>query len=324
MSILRYIALIFVFVLLIILIFGYRKREDSALSTYFHTLVTIVLGLPTLLAIIFPEKISTIINPDIQEYIKESWVLNASYDELEKSYKELDKSYDNLLNSYNVLQSDYEKVDKEKEELETNQVDFRYKNVSLVVGGLEKQNKYNSGVVIVDNKVFYSQQIVADVSGDSIYYDDNSNKVFWGNEKKITKYDFQNVSDILYNGIVYWKYDNSTNESFAVSGDSYRSGFVIGCDHSILGEGDGYALFKLDNKYTKMEFDVGKTDDYEIQDVDLLVYLDGEIQDEEYHLLGEASSKHIVISVNNATDLKIQLTGGSRVKYGFYNVIFHQ
>ncbi len=52
---------------------------------------------------------------------------------------------------------------------------------------------------------------------------------------------------------------------------TYNKGFVIYDDHSLFGEGDGYALFDLQGKYSKITFDVGRTNEYEKQDVLLKV-----------------------------------------------------
>ena len=42
---------------------------------------------------------------------------------------------------------------------------------------------------------------------------------------------------------------------------------VIYNDYSLLGNGDGYALFDLRGKYSKMSFDIGRINEYEMQAV---------------------------------------------------------
>ena len=103
---------------------------------------------------------------------------------------------------------------------------------------------------------------------------------------------------------------------------TYNKGFVIYDDHSLFGQGDGYALFDLQGKYSKISFDVGRTNEYEKQDVSLKVYLDNEYV-EEYSLNAESPPITLEINLNYANSLKLEITGGSRVKYGFANVILH-
>lgn len=140
-------------------------------------------------------------------------------------------------------------------------------------------------------------------------------------ERVFNKIPFSKVSDILYNGKVYWKYSSDGEETFTVAGKEYSEGFVIGCDHSLFGEGDGFALFNLDGKYSNLEFDVGKTDDYELQNVTVKIFLDGSLV-EKYDLSSEKTTSHISLPLYNAVEMKILVTCGSRVKYGFCNVVF--
>lgn len=87
----------------------------------------------------------------------------------------------------------------------------------------------------------------------------------------------------------------------------------------MFGEGDGYALFDLQGKYSAITFDVGRTNEYEKQNVTLQVFLDDEMVGE-YALSAESPPKSMTIKLNKAKSMKLKITGGSRVKYGFANV----
>lgn len=71
-----------------------------------------------------------------------------------------------------------------------------------------------------------------------------------------------------------------------------------------------------------MSFLVGRTNEYEKQDVILKVYLNNEYV-EEYSLNSQSSPVSLTIDLNYANNLKLEITGGSRVKYGFANVLLY-
>ena len=126
-------------------------------------------------------------------------------------------------------------------------------------------------------------------------------------------------TEVLYDGTVFWKVLASDESTFSMGSKTYSEGFMIGCDHSLFGEGDGYALFDLQGKYSAIIFDVGRTNEYEKQDVTLQVFLDDKLV-EEYSLNAELPPKTMTINLKKAKSMKLRITGGSRVKYGFANV----
>lgn len=126
----------------------------------------------------------------------------------------------------------------------------------------------------------------------------------------------------MYEGTCYAKYLPTDGKSFSMGSSTYNKGFIIYDDHSLFGEGDGYALFDLQGKYSKITFDVGRTNEYEKQDVILKVYLNGEYV-EEYPINAQSPPIQLEIGLNYANNMKLEITGGSRVKYGFANVVLH-
>ncbi len=126
-------------------------------------------------------------------------------------------------------------------------------------------------------------------------------------------------TDVLYDGVCYKKFTSATGESFSIGSQTYYEGFEIWDDHSLFGDGDGYALFDLQGKYSEISFDVGRTNEYEMQDVTLKVYLNDKFV-EDYPLSAQSGHKSITINLAYAKNMKLEVTGGSRVKYGFVNV----
>jgi len=123
---------------------------------------------------------------------------------------------------------------------------------------------------------------------------------------------------VLYDGTCYAVIRPSDNTTFSMGSDTYDEGFEIWDDHSLFGEGDGFALFDLKKQYAKLSLDVGKTNDYDKDDVILKVYLDDKYVTE-HKLSAQSPPVHMEVELNYASSLKLEISGGSKVKYGFAN-----
>ena len=131
------------------------------------------------------------------------------------------------------------------------------------------------------------------------------------------------LANVIYSGKYHTIYPLSESNSFDMGSDTYRTGFTIGADnYSLFGEGNGFALFDLKGKYSKLHVDVGRVNrtDLGIEDAILKVYLNGEYITE-YQLSGQQPPKPISIELNYAQDLKLEIEG-SKIVYGFANGIF--
>lgn len=313
------IAVIAVIFLIGIILYSYHKKDDEKHMNWLTLVIAALTPILAFLTALFPQQVATVIYPDVNIYRYENETLISENDELKVSVADWEEQYNTLDTNYASLEEEYETLEQEYEDL-SRRIFAELSDASLIVDGL-KVSELNNCIALVNGKAFFDANVLYTFTGEKPEYDDKQNVIFWGNRNEITKVSFSEISDVLYNGQVYWKYISTGSSSFTVAGKGYNVGFVIGCDHSLFGEGDGYALFNLQGKYTEVEFDVGKTDDYEIQDVTLQVFLDGELS-EQYELSGQATSRHITVPLNNANDVKFLLVGGSRVKYGFFNVVF--
>lgn len=202
---------------------------------------------------------------------------------------------------------------------------FEFKNPILIADGLKVQDGVNKSVLVIDNNNYYSEDILNLVLENVLSYDASQNTVFYNatgekvsSETKIDLFD----TNVLYEGTCYNTFLPKDGKTFLMGSNTYNKGFVIYDDHSLFGEGDGYALFDLQGKYSKMTFEVGRTNEYEKQDVVLKVYLNDEYV-EEYPLNAQSPPVQLEIGLNYANNMKLEITGGSRVKYGFANVILH-
>mgnify|MGYP005797926809 FL=1 len=202
---------------------------------------------------------------------------------------------------------------------------FEYKSPALILDGLKSQDSVNKSLLIVENNNYYSESILNSILDNKLSYDLNQNTIYYNpkgenisSETKIELFD----TDVLYDGTCYGTYSPSDGNTFSMGSNTYNKGFVIYDDHSLFGEGDGFALFDLQGKYSKMTFDVGRTNEYEKQDVALKVYLNEDYV-EEYSLDAQSPPISLEIDLKYANSMKLEITGGSRVKYGFANVILY-
>lgn len=239
----------------------------------------------------------------------------------EQAIEAMRKESDNLKNENTEL-------NKQLADLET-QVsmapDFELKSPTLIVDGLKIQENIKNSIVVLNSANYYSQNILNMVVDNKLSYNIDENTVYYAedgrNMSSETKVELLDT-DVLYDGVCYGVYFPSDGKTFAMGSGTYNDGFVIYDDHSLFGEGDGYALFDLKGQYSKISLDVGRTNEYEKQDVILKVYLDDKYT-EEYPLNAQSTPIPLEINLNYANSLKLEITGGSRVKYGFTNVILH-
>lgn len=164
-----------------------------------------------------------------------------------------------------------------------------------------------------------SSSIIDESEGSTDYQ--SSNPVFSNGDITSDKIELTKTN-ILYDGVCYKLYLPSEGNTFSMGSKTYSKGFVMYDDHSLFGEGDGYTLFDLGGKYSKISFIVGRTNEYEKQNVTLKVYLNGEYI-EEYSLDAQSPPVYLEIDLKYANNLKLEITGGSRVKYGFADVILY-
>ena len=110
----------------------------------------------------------------------------------------------------------------------------------------------------------------------------------------------------------------STPATFQMNGKSYANGFVLSGT-----EGSGrFALFNLEGKFSRLEFDLGHIDGDNMYDGAYDIYLDGQYS-ETIELGAESPVTHFIVNLNNASQLKIVLNHPNTyiwdVGYGFAN-----
>lgn len=106
------------------------------------------------------------------------------------------------------------------------------------------------------------------------------------------------------------KYVNEPGNTFTMMGIEYSDGVVY---NNSVWTTEGYSLYNLQDKYSKVEFDVGHVDDSSRYEKMLYVYIyvdDNEECVQTVSLLGDMVTQHIVVPVENAKRIKINFGYG--------------
>ena len=258
-------------------------------------------------------------------------VLAEEFDDITKDMS-FEKAIGQVKKDVDELKEENENLESEKEDLEKKNAQLNglpkvsFKTPDHIRDGLKMQDKVNKSVATIDGDIYYSESFINRTFDQIISFNADDNTIYYNTDRNHaetgeTKIDLFNTN-VLYEGNCYRIYSPSDGNSFSMGSNTYNKGFVIYDDHSLFGEGDGYALFDLQGKYSKISFDVGRTNEYEKQDVTLQLYLNGEYITE-YNLDAESPPIPLELDLAYANNMKLLITGGSRVKYGFTNVILY-
>ena len=134
------------------------------------------------------------------------------------------------------------------------------------------------------------------------------------NQEKSASADLENSNfiDTLYDGQSYKKSLSSNNdESLSIGGKTYTDSFEI--------FDDGFVLFNLEGKYSKVNMDIGRIDDSSVTDAEIKIYLDDKLSGS-YKINAEKTLTNIDIDLAGANNMKIALESEAFVEYGFVNV----
>lgn len=191
---------------------------------------------------------------------------------------------------------------------------------ALVIDGLREEDSMGNGVLDLAGKMYFSSDVCARIWGEKPVYDKFENTIYYSQDNEIlveTKLDLIK-ENVIYDGKYLTIYEPSDGKTFSMGSDTFNKGFTIGSDnYSLFGEGNGYALFDLKGKYSKLNISVARVnrDDLGIEDATLKVYLNGEY-DTEYILSGQKPPTDITIDLNYADTLKLEICG-NKIIYGF-------
>lgn len=245
---------------------------------------------------------------DVDKDMSYKEAIQASYEEYKKNEKQV-TSLSEQVESLKKATSDVPAIE--------------FPSPSFVNDGLKEKDVAEKAVAIIDGKTYYSEYFLNSSIDKKLSYDSSQKTIFYNTENGSinaeTKVDLFEAN-VLYDGLNYHLYSPSESDTFAMASKTYNKGFTIWDDHSLFGEGEGYALFDPQGKYSKIIFDVGHTNSEYKADAVLKVFLNGEYH-EEYQLKADSSPKPLSIDLNYADDMKLLISADSSTIYGFVNVI---
>lgn len=309
----NYIMIFIVVASLTSFLYGYSKLKVDSESRDKKDLYALIIGLiiplcTLLFPIIFPQEGTKILFPEMENKIKEN----------EKLKKEIAQK-DKLISNFNLKEEKFNK--KIKSLGDKNFADL--KKVNLVEDGLKKDTQVS--VAQVNESIYIENDALEKILGKSIKYDELDNKLFvGGNGEKISKESLADNYSILYSGSNYKVGDNPDKkipDDYTVAGKEFTDGFIL--ESSKWSE--SYVLIRLDDKYSSIEFDVGKADvstGSDIENGKLKIELDGKEKYKET-VDAQVASTHLKYDVTGAKTMKISLLDSSS-EFGFYNVIFNK
>lgn len=245
------------------------------------------------------------------ENVEENMELEQALEMAIKERGDLEQTIDSISNENVQLKNQLEDM-----------VDANIYSPALVIEGLKKENSIGKGVVEVDGNTYFSSDMCWRIWENKPVFDKTNNVVFFSENNEVLTESKVDLIDenVIYDGKYLTIYQPSKGETFSMGSDTFNKGFTIGSDnYSIFGEGNGYALFDLKGKYSKLYINVARVNrsDLGIEDATLKVYLNGEYKTE-YSLSGQKPPTAITIDLNYADNLKLEVCG-SKIVYGFAN-----
>lgn len=282
---------------------------NAAISAVITGLITGAIG-----------RISGIDYGEKETYVEVNNYIKSATSDVD-DYKSLVNKYDETIKINSELEEENSSLQSELSDVVTADI----KSPSVVIDGMKSDQNWNKSTAIIGETNYYSENILNNILEGKISYDSDKNTLFYNSKgqdvSSVTKVDALSTN-VIYEGTGYEVITSSTGKEISMGSQTYNEGLEIWDDESLFGGGNGYALFDLQGKYSKLEFDVGRTNDNEKENVDLKVYLDNECK-EIYHLNAETPPVHYEINLDYANSMKLEISGGTRVVYGFVNMVLH-
>jgi len=202
----------------------------------------------------------------------------------------------------------------------TETIKAAYNNIKIYVDGVKIDPKGVDGSstepFIYNGTTYLPVRAVGEAIGKTVTWDGATQSVYLGEKPG----DKQYLVDVCppYDGKRYKVYSSTSGEFLQIGGKKYTNAFSLG-ETWYSPNMDTMALFRLDGKYNKLSFEIGRVDDAGFTDATLNIYLDGKLT-ESYDLKAEDLLRAIEIDLNGALQLKMELLGG-QMCYGVVNAI---
>ncbi len=185
-------------------------------------------------------------------------------------------------------------------------VQIKFNNIKLVVDGKEVAPKDVNGEIvepfIYNGSTYLPVRAIGNAIGKEVGWDGTTSTVYIGDIPDTSSTNYLTP----YQQNVWNVYNNEAGQSFTMMGKEYTQGLTF--------ERSSNALYNMDGKYTRIEFDVGHVDGKDKRNTTIYIYADGQVV-KEIEATEYMSTKHFSVRVYNAIQLKIEQDG-----YGTYGI----
>lgn len=228
------------------------------------------------------------------------------------------------------LEQNIKSLQEEKESLGKQVNDFpelMLYTPSYIKDGMEINKKSEDSICMIDNRAYVAVDVLGSVTGIPAVFDKEKNVFAFGEEQttEVTSYNLFDT-DVLYDGDRFKKYLLTGNEGFLIGGKEYREGIEIETSSGY----EGYILLNLNKQYSKVSFDIGRTESSDNdKDIQLEIYLDDKFITT-YDISGSTPITHVEIPVDYAGSMKIIAGDGGKfgfadyTTYGLVNFTLHK
>ncbi|MGX7437851.1 hypothetical protein ACWOE0_03970 [Enterococcus caccae] len=281
-----------------------HEQTKSDLIKEFSPLIVAYVGIfITALPYLVPEEKVPVFFPEYEDKISE-------IDKLKKDNNELKSTIANQTQEQTKL-SKKNKVLEEKNYAELTKV-------SLVVDGLAMEAG-NNVVADVNDILYFNEDVLKNFVEQEISYNEEDKTIYIGkkSDQKITKQKISEQYSILYGGENYTSLKD-VDEEYHVGGETIADGFIF----KEYSWSERIALLNTNNKFTKVEFDVGRIDEStsSLENGKMKIEFNGEKKHQE-NIRADITSQHYEYDITNVKTLKLSLAD-SGSSFGFYNIVF--
>ena len=207
----------------------------------------------------------------------------------------------------------------------TKTIQANYMGIKIVVDGVEITPKDANGKVVEpfasEGTTYLPVRAIGEALDKDVTWDGSTATVYVGDVPGQATNWMTKLPPYQINTNYSKIYDGSDPKSYmTVAGNKITQGVHLEGSQ----KNPGYALWNTNLQYSYMTFTVGHIDGDSDRDINLDVYLDGNLA-QSYTVCWDQAPQTITVPLNRASNVKLQLTNAEtnfNVAYGVYNISF--
>ena len=228
----------------------YKEKKLTRLFSLIEIFLTTIMMLGSFAIGINPEIAVKVVVPDMQKIADESAEVKEKNSQLETELK------------------------KTKEEYETLKENTKYKidfeDYKLYIDNTLIQTNLDNAFINVDNKLYFSQDVIESITGESVQSDKDNNLLYIGRypEETVDLLSVCDPYDATYGFVL------GVDESFKIKSDTYSEGMVLEAKEYMTDS----VKFNLRGKYSELTFNMDRIDgESQMDSFFLKVIVDNEV-----------------------------------------------